>query len=204
MFESSFPSRPVLCVTSAQSRSIIEPAMVGFRRVYVENASEAIRTANAAVFDAYVIDYWVPEWTGVQLCRHIREIDLNAPIVVYNAGNQVGQRSRAIGAGANAFFVRPLNAEALRGSLTFLLDGRDEDSIRARLVEQAAVQTELLHQTDLIKIRVEGAAKMAAQANERIAKAKAYKAFIEAGGLRSHFDEWWPQLYSQEILSTGA
>jgi hypothetical protein len=110
----------------------------------------------------------------------------------------VGQRSRALGAGASAVFVKPLDSHALRGSLTLLLNARDQDSIRARLAEQDAVQTELLRQTELIKMRVDGAAKMAAQANERIAKAKAYKAFMEAGGLRSHFDRWWPELYAQE------
>src|SRR3981081_1404093 len=95
MFELAFPSRPILCVTRAETRSIIEPALLGFRAVFAENASHAVRTANAAVFDAYVIDYWVPEWTGVQLCRHIREIDPNAPIMVYNGGSQAGQRNRA-------------------------------------------------------------------------------------------------------------
>jgi DNA-binding NtrC family response regulator len=132
MLELSFHLRPILCVTSMQTRTIIEPAMVGFRPVFAEHAIEAIRTANSEVFDAYLIDYWVPEWTGLQLCRHIRQIDRHAPIVIYNGANQLGQHSRAIRAGANAFFLKPVDADALRASLTFLLDARDHNTIRAR------------------------------------------------------------------------
>src|SRR6202158_2220243 len=184
MLALSFPSRPILCVASMQTRSIVEPAMVGFSPVFTESACDAIRTANTAVFDAYLIDYWVPEWTGLQLCRQIRLPRRNAPLVVYYGAKQVGPRSRAIQAGATAFLLSPLDAETLCRSLAFLLDARDHDSIRAWVVEQAAVQVELTRQAELIKSNVENAGSVVAQANARIARDRAYKAYIEAGGLR--------------------
>ena len=42
----------------------------------------------------------------------------------------------------------------------------------------------------------ERAKERAAQAIERTARAKAMKAFVEAGGALAHFERWWPQSFA--------
>ena len=196
MLELSFPSRPLLCATNnSECRNILEEVMTGFRPVFVTSACDAIRTANSGIFDAYLIDYWLPDWAGAQLCRHIRATDPNAPILIFNGANQGTDRQRALRAGASAFFVKPMDSQALRTSLVNLLQIRDRQSVRARAEEQRAIEDELMRQTSASRERTEKARDLAVQANERIARAKAYRAFMEAGGMRSHFDRWWPQAY---------
>ncbi len=196
MLELPFPSRPVLCVTSnPHCREAIESAMTGFRPVFAANASDALRATNTGVFDAFAIEFWLPDWPGVQLCRQLRTNDPHAPIMVFNAGTQGSDGQRALRAGASACFVKPLDLVAIRSSLVTLLNQRDHQSVRARIEEQNAVHDELTRQAALAFDHARHATELAASANERIARMKAYKAFIEAGGMRSHFDRWWPQVY---------
>jgi hypothetical protein len=43
----------------------------------------------------------------------------------------------------------------------------------------------------------ERAKERAAQAIERTARAKAMKAFVEAGGALAYFQRWWPESFAQ-------
>jgi DNA-binding NtrC family response regulator len=204
MIELSFPSRPVLCVTGRpETQTAVEQGMKGYRVLFASDAAGAIRCANSGNFDAYLIDYWLADWSGVQLCRHLREVDPNAPIVVFNGTNQAEHRRRALRAGANGFFIQPLDTNALCSSLTTFLNVSDHRSIRARVEEQRAVQEELTRQAELIKLRTDRAKETAADVNERIARIKAYRTFIDAGGMRSHFEKWWPQVYASETNTRG-
>jgi hypothetical protein len=47
-------------------------------------------------------------------------------------------------------------------------------------------------------MRVDRARELAARANARIVRTKAYRAFLEAGGTRSQFDRVWPEVYDCE------
>jgi DNA-binding response OmpR family regulator len=204
MIELSFPSRPVLCVTGRpETQAIVEQGVKGYRAVFASDAAGAIRCANSGNFDAYLIDYWLADWSGVQLCRHLREVDPNAPIVIFNGANQAEHRRRALRAGANGFFIQPLDTNALCTSLTTFLNISDHRSIGARVEEQRAVQEELTRQAEFIKLRVDRAKEVAVDANERIARIKAYRTFIDAGGMRSHFEKWWPQVYAGETKTRG-
>jgi len=46
--------------------------------------------------------------------------------------------------------------------------------------------------------------KRAAKAIEHAAKIKAFKAFVDAGGARAHFERWWPQQFDMCWAAEGA
>ncbi|MFN6965064.1 MAG: response regulator transcription factor [Pyrinomonadaceae bacterium] len=69
---------------------------------------EAQRRVNAnGPYDLYVIDYWMPDRCGLELCRWIRSFDKTAAIVIHTAAVRPVDRDAAIEAGADHFLAKP-------------------------------------------------------------------------------------------------
>ena len=63
--QSPLGRRSVLCVQpNADHQAALRLALARFELRLVPNALEAIRALNAGAFDAYVLDYWLPDWGG--------------------------------------------------------------------------------------------------------------------------------------------
>jgi DNA-binding response OmpR family regulator len=69
--------------------------------------SEALRLIAEEPFDLYILESKLPEMTGVELCRRIRKIDKNNPILFFTAKWKSGDRAASIATGANEFLVKP-------------------------------------------------------------------------------------------------
>jgi DNA-binding response OmpR family regulator len=167
-------------------------ALGDYRCVIALSGFEAICCLNAHVFDAYVLDYWLPDWSGISLCREIRKADPHGPIVFYGSRDGKEQRKRIVRAGANAS-LGPLELNAVREQLYTLLDHARLDSLAACTAAQDALQQELERRAAAAAGRPDRAQHMTARAVERTAKIRAYTAFVETGGTRADFERWWPQ-----------
>jgi DNA-binding response OmpR family regulator len=148
-------------------------------------------------FHGYVLDYWLPDWWGPALCREIRKLDPHGPIVFCTAAVRDSDRQRALRAGANAYLRKPVKAEELRSTLRGCLTVAEMESLRAKVEEERAVQNELERRLHQAHSRMETAKELVASSIERTARAKAYKAFIEARGTRAHFENWWPHVFQR-------
>ena len=58
-------------------------------------------------FDLYLLDSWLPDGSGLDLCRQIREFDQDTPIVFYSAAAFEIDRTEALDCGAQAYLVKP-------------------------------------------------------------------------------------------------
>ena len=192
----ALPQRSVLCVQqNPEVRQFLQQALPDFRVVVTPAADEAIRRTNDEAFDAYVLDYWLSDWSGVSLCRHIRKTDPHGPICFYSTAARGENRARALRAGASAFMEAPADAATLSGRLRALIQVADVASVQARVEEARVIQEELQRQAAAAAARADNAMKRAAKAIEHAAKIKAFKAFVDAGGARAHFERWWPQQF---------
>src|SRR6201988_4575866 len=63
--------------------------------------------AGSQDFDLYLLDSWLPDGSGLDLCRQIREFDKATPIVFYSAAAYEIDREEAIDSGAQAYLVKP-------------------------------------------------------------------------------------------------
>jgi DNA-binding response OmpR family regulator len=189
-------AKTILCLQTGEAdRAFLADLLRLHDVVFASTANEARRELYRVPFDAYVLDYWLPDWTGPQFCRELRGIDAHVPVVFYSAAGNDAQRTRAINAGASAYLVKPVDPSRLLAELHVLLEVRDLESIRARVEENQAVQHELERRaSDVIK-RTQAARHSAVIALERSAKAKAAVAFAKSGGTRSNFERWWPGMF---------
>ena len=80
-----------------------------------------VALAAAQDFDLYLLDSWLPDGSGLDLCRQIREFDKSTPIVFYSAAAFEIDRTDAIASGAQAYLIKPSQPSELCDLVTSLI-----------------------------------------------------------------------------------
>jgi CheY-like chemotaxis protein len=196
MTQETIGRRSILCVDDdPRTRELLAHVLSDHEIVFAQNAFEALRNVTGRGFHGYLLDYWLPDWSGPALCREIRRIDPHGPIVFCTAAARDNDRARAMRAGANAYLCKPIDADLLRSKLRAFFTLSEMESMRAKVEEQLAVQEELQRRLSNVRAYMETARALRDASIERTARARAYKAFIDAHGTRAHFEGWWPQVF---------
>ena len=84
-----------------------------FEIVTAGSMAEGLRLAQSHRFDLYLLDNWLHDGTGIELCRQIRQFDLRTPVIFYSAAANEGEIQHALSAGAQAYVVKPESIETL-------------------------------------------------------------------------------------------
>jgi DNA-binding response OmpR family regulator len=72
-----------------------------------QSAAQAWLKIKAEYFDLYLLDAWLPQLDGFELCRQIRQCDSTTPIVFYSGAAYDADKKEGIAAGANAYVAKP-------------------------------------------------------------------------------------------------
>lgn len=78
--------------------------------------------AGSQQFDLYLLDSWLPDGSGLDLCKRIREFDKATPILFYSAAAYEIDRDEALSSGAQAYLIKPSAPSELCNLVTFLID----------------------------------------------------------------------------------
>jgi two-component system, LytTR family, response regulator AlgR len=147
------------------------------------------------------MDNWLPDGSGIGLCRAIREFDPHTPILFYSAAAYERDIQEALRSGAQAYLVKPVKPEDLEqavAKLTSPLNARGSEAWRAEI---RAVREELAIQYKEHVERMESARDRHLRAEEKMMRLKVEKAFLEAGGTRGEFARRWPYVLTEEVRS---
>lgn len=85
----------------------------GLEVICPDSPHDVLRIAKEQKFDAYLLDNWMSEFSGFDLCQQIREFDSHTPIIFYAAAAFPAERERALATGAQAYVTRPSNIDDL-------------------------------------------------------------------------------------------
>jgi len=89
----------------------------GYRVTMVSTATEGLRHLLANQFDLIILDNWLPDLDGIELCHQIRAIDRQTPIIFYSAAGMGSEDREALSSGANAFIPKGSGHGALRQAM---------------------------------------------------------------------------------------
>jgi len=81
-----------------------------------------VALAGSQDFDLYLLDSWLPDGSGLELCRQIREFDKATPILFYSAAAYEMDRVEAMKCGAQAYLVKPSQPSELCSLVTSLIE----------------------------------------------------------------------------------
>ena len=94
----------------------------GFRVSIADNAADVLRLTATERFDAVLLDYWMPQFTGLELCRQIRGFDQNTPILICSGAVSVADKNAAVLAGAQGYVGKPFSSKDLIRVLRSVID----------------------------------------------------------------------------------
>jgi DNA-binding response OmpR family regulator len=80
----------------------------------VGSAAQALSLIQAEHFDLYMLDGWLPEIDGFELCRRLRALDPHIPIVFFSGAAYDADKKKGIDAGADAYLTKPDIYELMR------------------------------------------------------------------------------------------
>ena len=101
------------------------------------SAAEAWLKIKAECFDLYLLDAWLPQLDGFELCRQIRQCDSKTPILFYSGAAYDADKQKGMAAGANAYVTKP-DLDGLIETMTSLLARANADSVAAHWVSNPA------------------------------------------------------------------
>ena len=78
----------------------------GFDVITGSTIEAGVQLAGARTFDLYLLDSWLPDGSGLDLCKRIREFDPHTPILFYSAAAYEVDREMALESGAQAYLVK--------------------------------------------------------------------------------------------------
>ena len=93
----------------------------GFDVSSVPDAESAIAIVARRRPDVMIVDIGLPGMSGVELCTRLRGLDIDTPILILSARDQVGDRVAGLQAGADDYVVKPFSLDELAARLHALL-----------------------------------------------------------------------------------
>jgi two-component system KDP operon response regulator KdpE len=117
----------------------LELSQQGFRVVTAGDGEEALRVAEEQRPDIVLLDIVMPEMTGLEVMRKLRE-QSNAPVILVTAKDTDSDKVRGLELGADDYIVKPFSPDELGARIRAVLrrslgTGSNERMIRAGDVE---------------------------------------------------------------------
>jgi CheY-like chemotaxis protein len=122
----TYTSSPrILCVEDNQDISgyICEMLKIaGYQTTIAQNLIEALRLARSEHFDLILLDYNLPDGTGLELCKMIRASDGRTPLLFYSNITEPEVRRAALEAGAQGYIGKMEAFDLLEQTITNLIE----------------------------------------------------------------------------------
>lgn len=191
----SSPQKRILCVDDdPDTCELLQIVLTSYEFKSVRTRCDGWKSARTEPFDLYILDNWLPDGSGVDLCRQIRTIDPNVPILFLSAAAYQSDHREAISAGATIYMDKPVDPFTFEARITLLIDQAEAASAQALLTEIDAMRETIGHHLLEVARRSSEVRNRLAIANDHLLRVQAYRTFTAWGGTRSYFDRFWPEV----------
>jgi two-component system KDP operon response regulator KdpE len=114
----------------------------GYRVVVASDGEEAVRTFEQQRPDVVVLDIMLPDMSGLEVMRRLRERS-NTPIILLTARDHDEDKVRGLELGADDYIVKPFNPQELTARVRAVLRRAVRESIGESLVVAGDVEIDL-------------------------------------------------------------
>ena len=85
----------------------------GHQCIGCNNGQDALLRWRQESFDLVVLDWTLPDFSGVELCRRLRSSGNTTPVLMLTARDDVDERVQALDAGVDDYLTKPFNLKEL-------------------------------------------------------------------------------------------
>lgn len=122
--------------------------------VNAKDGLDAIDQIDNDNFDLYIIDINIPRINGLDLLKHIRKTDLDAPVIIITASLEIQNFATAFENGCSEYIKKPFHLKELDIRINNLLSLKKPEiiSLRDELIYDLSTE-EFLYKNKSIKLR---------------------------------------------------
>ena len=82
---------------------------------------DALKLAHEHHFDLFMLDSWLPDGSGIDLCKRLREFDPGTPIMFLSGAAYEADKEAAINSGAHGYLTKPADLDVLCSEVSKLI-----------------------------------------------------------------------------------
>ena len=82
--------------------------------VSAHSIEKAIELIQRRQFDLYIFDNWMLDGSGIELCRKVRSLGCDTPIIFVSGATQTEDVEEAIASGADKYLTKPCEPDVLK------------------------------------------------------------------------------------------
>src|SRR4051794_7129217 len=115
--------RVLIVEDEARMADVIRRALVkeGAAADVAGDGSQALELATLVEYDAIVLDVMLPDRSGFEICRVLRDRDVWAPVLMLTALDAIHDRVAGLDSGADDYLVKPFALAELQARLRALV-----------------------------------------------------------------------------------
>ena len=124
MATTSVARKRILCVDDHEdTRDMMQVLLgeYGYEAVIAASVSDALESARSGGLALCILDHWLTESNGIELCQQIRAFDSDTPIMFYSGAGYKADIQKGLDAGAQAYLVKP-DFDHLKPTIDRLID----------------------------------------------------------------------------------
>lgn len=126
----------------------------GYEIHYAQNAIEAYKKISEHTFALILLDWMLPQTTGIEVCKHIRSTDKKTPILFLTAKDTLQDTIEGLSAGANDYIKKPFHFEELLMRIKVQLRTKQEVEERVEIKIYTLVPSQNKFYKDGIEINL--------------------------------------------------
>ncbi|WHY67606.1 response regulator transcription factor [Neobacillus sp. SuZ13] len=121
----------------------------GYQVEWVTNGEDAYYYATTAHYDVIIMDWMMPNGTGVEVCARLRKQGYSGAILMLTAKDTVGDRIEGLDSGADDYLVKPFEIDELLARLRALTRRNYAPILEEEIQIQGLVLNRLSHSVSL-------------------------------------------------------
>ncbi|CUW05780.1 Phosphate regulon transcriptional regulatory protein PhoB (SphR) [Leuconostoc inhae] len=117
-------SKTILLVEDEESLQFYLKSELSFENYVVMqcfNGKNALDLLEAQTYDLVILDWMLPERSGIDILRRLRRQGSNVPVIIMTARSEVDDKVMGLDSGANDYITKPFEIEELLARIRVLL-----------------------------------------------------------------------------------
>jgi len=113
---SDTPLKPsILCIEDdVDTCEFLKLLLDDFHFEFTHTIGSALPKLESHEYDLYILDNWLPDGSGIDLCRRIKSHHPATPIVFTSGSSRRSEIADALNAGADKYMLKPCEPETLK------------------------------------------------------------------------------------------
>lgn len=85
------------------------------------NGKSGLNLIDSKEYDLIIIDYYLPDQNGVQVCKKIRDMDTKTPVLMFTTNDAKSNIVEALDAGADDYMTKPFSYQEFEARIRALI-----------------------------------------------------------------------------------